>query len=65
MKDPDCRFLWIDAGGFSGIAYVVYTEDLVFLLYLIVVPAAATPASASTPCGPSSAPTRVGNFSST
>lgn len=38
-SDPDCRFLWMDVDGeFRGIAYVVLSDDLVFLLYLAVSP---------------------------
>ena len=34
--DPDCRFLWMDVdGSFKGIAYVILTDDLLFLLYLV------------------------------
>ena len=37
--DPDCRFLWMDVdGSFKGIAYVILTDDLLFLLYLAVTP---------------------------
>ena len=39
--DPGCRFLWMSVDGrFSGIAYTVETDDLVFLLYLAVSPGA-------------------------
>lgn len=35
--EPGNRFLWIEDGGeFGGFAYVVESEDLVFLLYLAV-----------------------------
>lgn len=38
-SDPDCRFLWLDEDGeFRGIAYVVSSAELVFLLYLAVSP---------------------------
>ena len=37
--DPGCRFLWMSVdGAFSGFAYTVETDDLVFLLYLAVSP---------------------------
>lgn len=37
--DPDCRFMWMDVdGSFKGIAYVILTDDLLFLLYLAVTP---------------------------
>lgn len=37
--DPGCRFLWMSVdGAFSGIAYTVETDNLVFLLYLAVSP---------------------------
>ena len=38
-EGPDCRFLWISVDGrFSGLAYLVESENLVFLLYLAVSP---------------------------
>lgn len=39
MRDPGHSFLWLeDEGSLLGIAYVVESDDLVFLLYLAVDP---------------------------
>ncbi len=37
-SDSDCRLLVIDDGGFAGMAYVVSSPELIFLLYLAVEP---------------------------